>query len=273
MVYDKGHLVPEKDFYYEHERRATYCKYNMFPIWRPFYILAWEPVEQYLRHYSTKNNVQLVVYTGTFGTLRLKDVDGTKVAITLTGVDEKFPIPSHIWKIAYDKEHSAAIAFIGVNSYLQRKSYNDLCEDISSQLSWISDCANSHLYVCKFNDFTKFLDKYNIRFPMLKVNRLLSNEIFAKKERYKDDDDNYEKSYSSEDSDESESYSDNESEEKEDHILRDKKRSNNDVRKKMERPRKTVEDKYESDESRREQPTRPWTETLFENVFDFFKKF
>lgn len=60
----------------------------------------------------------LDVITGTFGILKLPDVDGIDQDIFLYNEDGNtwIPAPLYFWKVVYSNARNEAVAFIGVNN-------------------------------------------------------------------------------------------------------------------------------------------------------------
>lgn len=101
--FDRGHLAPSADFRYSKKALSeSYLYSNMSPQKAEFNRGCWAEIEDLLRGYVLRNNVQLYVVTGGI----LKD-DLKKIE---KGVN-KVSIPEHYFKVALDYKNKKAIGF------------------------------------------------------------------------------------------------------------------------------------------------------------------
>lgn len=82
----------------------------------------------------------------------------------VTEQEKKIPVHKYFWKVIYNRENEAAIAFVGLNDPYQNESENiDIpCADISDEILWRTwkqqDIKRGFMYCCEVNDeFRKFI--------------------------------------------------------------------------------------------------------------------
>jgi DNA/RNA endonuclease G (NUC1) len=68
----RGHLAARADFIFGSQQRATFYYVNAAPQWHRFNAMNWEALEHSVRVLVGKRNINLDVYTGTFGIATLK---------------------------------------------------------------------------------------------------------------------------------------------------------------------------------------------------------
>ncbi len=109
--YDRGHLAPSADFRWSKKALSeSYFYSNMSPQAPEFNRGAWAKLEGVLRSYVIQNNTPLFVVTGPVLTNNLEPVPRSV---------NKVKVPKYFYKIAYDKQHEKAIAFLMPNEDVQ----------------------------------------------------------------------------------------------------------------------------------------------------------
>lgn len=108
-------------------------------------------LEGAVRRIATERDIDLTVYTGTFGTSTLADKNGVPRPHYLSFDKNNngiLPVPKYYWKLIHDPGTNTATAVVGVNNpHLNELPPEDvLCEDVCNQVPWIS---------WKRNDFVK----------------------------------------------------------------------------------------------------------------------
>lgn len=114
---------------------------------------------------AADRNINLDVYTGTFGTTSLRDVGGTfrELYFYVNGATKQIPVPKIYYRILINKAADSGVVLIGVNNpHLTleeiKKDYI-VCTDVSSQITyikWQKDVIErGYSYACTVNDFVK----------------------------------------------------------------------------------------------------------------------
>ncbi|TRY70863.1 hypothetical protein TCAL_06544 [Tigriopus californicus] len=131
----RGHLAPNADFVYYHFMDSTFHFINVAPQWQIFNGVHWAQLEQSCRDFVGGIQRDLIVYTGTSGTLELKNTQQTYVEIFLMPEDKILAPPKYYWRVLFDPLENAGVAFVGVNNpYLMEDEVNDftVCTPLNS---------------------------------------------------------------------------------------------------------------------------------------------
>lgn len=183
---NRGHLAARTDFVFANNQRSTYWFMNAAPQWQIFNDGNWNSVEIGIKNFVADKNLEVDVYTGTYGTTTLWDEKNKAHEIYLY-VDETniklIPAPKIFYKIMVDRKTQNGIVFIGVNNpYLQwldlLKEYI-LCPDVSNELKWVNQYIKwqktnitlGYSYACDVNQFMTVVK----HLPDLKVTGLLNS--------------------------------------------------------------------------------------------------
>jgi len=165
----RGHLTAKRDFFYAAQQNSTFHYLNVLPQWKTVNGANWNKIEQSVRDYAEKNNVELQVWTGGFGITTLPhDKTNEETKLFLGGNEPVLPVPEIFWKVVYNPASQRGVAFIGVNNpYKVWTKVNKFCEDMSTWLSWgdKNDEVKGFSWVCTVDDFRKLVKT----FPELKV--------------------------------------------------------------------------------------------------------
>ncbi len=133
--YDRGHLAPSADFRYSKSAISeSYLYSNMSPQLPAFNRGKWADLEELLRQYVMRNQVQLYVVTG--GILRpgLKKIE--------KGIN-KVSIPEQYFKVALDYTNKRAIGFVMPNQKCENQVMDYACNiDSIETLTGIDFFAN-----------------------------------------------------------------------------------------------------------------------------------
>jgi hypothetical protein len=128
---------------------------------------------------AADRNINLDVYSGTFGVTRLKDTANNwqEIFLYLNGADKRIPVPKIYYKILVNKADSSGVVLIGVNNpHLTideiKKDYV-VCTDVSSQISyikWNKDVIErGYSYACTVADFLKVVPHVSLSVSKLLV--------------------------------------------------------------------------------------------------------
>jgi DNA/RNA endonuclease G (NUC1) len=151
-------LAPDADFIDAGSQDATYYYINAAPQWQSFNNGNWKALEAGTRDLAISRSIDLVVYTGTFETLTLANVNGVQKPIYLA-VDANnnnvIPAPKYYWKVVHDPATNKATAFIGINNpHLTTVTGADVfCNDVCSQVGWMTwsnrfDIPKGYMFCC-----------------------------------------------------------------------------------------------------------------------------
>ncbi|XP_076061437.1 salivary endonuclease-like [Oratosquilla oratoria] len=160
LYFAKGHLAPDSDFVYASQQDATYYFINAVPQWQAFNNGNWKSMEFSIRDLAIAHNSTLTVWTGTWGTLTLKDANNNDVPIYLgeTVGKKLVPVPRLMWKVILEEDTGRAVALVGLNNPHATKleKADKLCADICDQVSWVDwrreNFAGGYMYCCRPGD-------------------------------------------------------------------------------------------------------------------------
>ncbi|XP_040566331.2 salivary protein Tsal1 [Lepeophtheirus salmonis] len=160
----RGHLTPDGDFDLIHNSLAdaTYHYINVAPMWQSINNGNWKVLEGSIRLYVSLLSEDFVVYTGTYGVLKLPNKNGVKIPIYL-GEDELIPVPKLIWKILFNPRREEAIVFIGSNNpFLEQ--IETVCPDLCEDTHWNDflehrrfEVSKGYLYCCSYHSVKKVI--------------------------------------------------------------------------------------------------------------------
>lgn len=180
----RGHLAPAADFVYLTAKRATYSLINVAPQWQQLNNGAWKKMEAGVRAKSLRTSAVLDMYTGTLGTLRLRDGRGTLRELYLDGADGKMPVPAIFYKVVIDQTAAKGVVFLAINHPLataaevQTLKDSVKCADVADQLSWPtvwfsgkdrvdrSTAAfreSGYMFACVVKDFARHVDSLPLK--------------------------------------------------------------------------------------------------------------
>ncbi|XP_050090538.1 uncharacterized protein LOC126574394 [Anopheles aquasalis] len=179
----RGHIAARADFVYGTEQNATFWFLNAAPQWQNFNGVNWERVESSIRDFAGGRDLELTVYSGTYGVQKLADGNGDYREVMLdfdaNEGRQRVPAPALYYKILHDERNNAGIAIIGVNNVhipieIVLRDYV-VCDDIGDKVEWIDwqrkNLTIGYCYACEVNQFNAAIGKPH---PQLNVERLLT---------------------------------------------------------------------------------------------------
>uniref|UniRef100_A0A336MTT0 CSON006568 protein n=1 Tax=Culicoides sonorensis TaxID=179676 RepID=A0A336MTT0_CULSO len=180
----RGHLAARSDFVFINNQRASFWFMNAAPQWQVFNNGNWRFIEEGIRDFVAEYNLEVDVFTGTYGTTTLLDENNKEHQIYLR-FDENnnglIPVPKLYYKILVDRKSQKGIVLIGVNNpylyWLDLLKGYVLCPDVSHKVKWLSNfewqknnLTLGYSYACDVNEFRKVVKHH----PDLNVTGLLS---------------------------------------------------------------------------------------------------
>lgn len=159
----RGHMAARADFFYPPQMDATFRYINSAPQWQPFNGQNWEAVERSTRDYASRNNVNLQVWTGIYGTATLRhEVTGndTELYLYIGNGNKKIRVPALYWKVVYNPSSKKGVVFLGINNpYEQHVGKHIICPDISDRINWVSwdkkSIPKGYTYACTIPEFKR----------------------------------------------------------------------------------------------------------------------
>lgn len=167
----RGHLTPDADFVFSSAQFATYFYANVCPQFQSINGGNWVRVENIARELAAQEQVNLDIYTGTFGQLKLPSSDGSLVPLYLSET-EQIEVPEYLWKIVHNPHSSAAIVFIiSNNPFVRQSDVRKLCNDVCRQsgINFSQSARRGYTYCCTYEDFSRSVSMQQ----QLRANRLL----------------------------------------------------------------------------------------------------
>ncbi|GJQ77097.1 hypothetical protein Trydic_g23668 [Trypoxylus dichotomus] len=173
----RGHLTAKADFLYGSQQRATFYFVNAAPQWQTFNGQNWNNLEQNVRDFASRQGLDLIVYTGTYGITTLPHAttgQDTELFLYVSGSTRAIPVPRLFWKVVYNPATKAGVVFIGVNNpYVVNSSRDIICTNVCNQFNWLtwkaSDVQLGYSYCCSVPDFRRTVTT----FPNIEVTQLL----------------------------------------------------------------------------------------------------
>jgi DNA/RNA non-specific endonuclease len=109
----RGHITAMTDFILGSEQQATFHFINVAPQWQGFNAGNWVSVEISSRRLASDRNINLEVYTGTFGNGQLWNEARTRFNIFLDGPGRRIPMPMIYYKILVHRQTNSGVVLIG----------------------------------------------------------------------------------------------------------------------------------------------------------------
>jgi DNA/RNA non-specific endonuclease len=161
----RGHMAAMTDFISANEQRSTFLFVNTAPQWQTFNSLNWVSVEISSRRLAADRNINLDVYTGTFGITSLRDESNVNRQIFIDGRNgnRQIPVPMIYYKILVNRANQSGVVLIGVNNFHRTlpEILADyvICTDVSSRINYVSwqrtNLRRGYGYACEVNDFLR----------------------------------------------------------------------------------------------------------------------
>lgn len=163
----RGHLAAKSDFIFGVHQHASFYFINAAPQWQTFNDGNWAAVEIHLRKYVDRQNIRIEIYTGTYGVVQYRDINGIPRDIHLASndYDRRIPVPRIYYKVAIDVSQRAGVVLIGVNNpYATMEEIQSdyvFCENVMDQINYIpwnrTDIEKGYTYACRVDEFAKFI--------------------------------------------------------------------------------------------------------------------
>lgn len=153
-------LARKKDFVYGSSQSSTKFYINTVPVWNPIEANL-KDVSKEIRQVAINENKDLLVHTGGYKILKLKDKYGEPRKMYLLP-DSKLPVPRYIWKYVHDPKNQKGITFITVNNPFEEfwdidpimLCKKNLCPEYGyGNQDWL-DPAKGYTYCCDPSDLT-----------------------------------------------------------------------------------------------------------------------
>lgn len=170
----RGHLAAMTDFITANEQRSTFFFTNTAPQWQTFNGVNWLAVEMSSRRLAADRNINLDVFTGTFGVTQLRDESGTRQPIFLDFPNRQIPVPMLFFKILINQSNESGVVLIGVNNphLTLSEILQDyvICNDVSDRIKYVNwqkdDIRRGYSYACEVNNLLSrvpFIPRINVR--------------------------------------------------------------------------------------------------------------
>ena len=179
----RGHLSAKADFVYGIEQNLSMTYINAAPQWYSFNNGNWRYVENAVRKFVVQNQLNLIIYTGVYGHMTIKDKYNENLPLYLD-IDLNnrgyIKVPKFFWKIIYDHNRKLAVTIVCVNDPFRKFISKDMliCQHIcsASAVGWLTGSWNTRkniwmgvCYVCSYRNLKKSVSTL----PHLKVEGLL----------------------------------------------------------------------------------------------------
>lgn len=168
----RGHLTANRDFVYDALQRSTFYFINAAPQWQCFNGGNWRNLEEDLRNFASRQKLDLLVYTGTYGIATLphaKSGKETELFLYVNDGTKGIPVPKFFWKFVYDPKSKKGIVFIGTNNPF-KKEVEHICKDVSDSIKWLTwekdNQTLGYSYACDVTDFrntVNYLPQYEVK--------------------------------------------------------------------------------------------------------------
>lgn len=121
-------------------------------------------LETAIRQIAMSRDIDLIVYTGTFGAMKLIDANGTERPLYLArdqNNNELLPVPMYFWKLIRDPMSGTATAVIGINNpHLDRVTPGHIiCPNVCDRIPWIkwklNDISKGYMFCCTAQELHK----------------------------------------------------------------------------------------------------------------------
>lgn len=130
------------------------------------------------RNLAAARNINLEVYSGTFGVTSLRDINGQFQEIWLSlGTTRQIPAPKIYYKILLNHADDSGVVLIGVNNrHLtldEIRADHIICPDVSDLITYINwqrqAIDRGYSYACTVADFVSVVPHMNVRATNLLV--------------------------------------------------------------------------------------------------------
>ena len=165
LYFARGHLSPDAAFVTQLEQDATYYFSNVAPQYQRCNNGNWKALEGAIRDYAKAKARDVVVYTGTYGTLNFYGADNRKKRLYLErppGKSKMFQPPLYYWKVLHDQVENKAVAFVGYNNPFLQSKPNHVCSNVCDEIEWvdwdITSLDSGYMICCRVEDLKTTVD-------------------------------------------------------------------------------------------------------------------
>lgn len=165
LFLSRGHLAARSDFIFGNHQHASFYFINAAPQWQTFNGGNWATLEDHLKRFIARRNLNTEIWTGTHGIFTHIDVRGVQRELYLSANNNarRVPVPKVFFKVVISPRTRAGIAFIGVNdpyASLQDIQTNyTYCRNVMNRVNYIpwnrQNLRMGFLYACEVNEFTR----------------------------------------------------------------------------------------------------------------------
>lgn len=103
-------------------------------------------------------NTTLTIVTGTYGILKLPNINNKLVEIYFEPKTSQLRVPEIVWKMVYNPDDSSCVVLVSVNNPYIESPPELICPDITAVSGWPvlqSNYTKGYIYACAYNDFKK----------------------------------------------------------------------------------------------------------------------
>lgn len=168
LFLSRGHLAAKTDFIFGSQQLATFWVANIAPQWQSFNGGNWEKVEVGVRKLAADRDLNLNIYTGTYGVMKTLDSSEPPELVELylyiyANNKTSIPVPQIYYKVIIDTKSNDGVVIVGVNNpFIDeaeiKKSYM-FCDDVADKIKWIEwevhNIEKGYMYACEVGSFTK----------------------------------------------------------------------------------------------------------------------
>ena len=123
-------------------------------------------LENEIRNQAIGRDIDLTIYTGTFGITTLADINGVQQEIYLAFDENKnglIPAPKYFWKLIYHPATNNATAVVGINNpYAIVRPEDIFCQSVCAEIPWVNwgltNVKNGYTFCCTAADLHKAID-------------------------------------------------------------------------------------------------------------------
>lgn len=178
----RGHMAAMTDFISANEQRSTFFFVNTAPQFQTFNSLNWVSVEISSRRLAADRNINLEVYTGTFGRGQLQDAGGTWRDIFLAWPQRQIPMPRLFYKILINRANRSGVVLLGKKNLFSAVPFSKnsrinfclgvnnphltlaeilrdyvICTDVADRINYVTwqrtNLNRGYSYACEVNNF------------------------------------------------------------------------------------------------------------------------
>ncbi|XP_054085093.1 LOW QUALITY PROTEIN: uncharacterized protein LOC105214607 [Zeugodacus cucurbitae] len=170
LFLSRGHLAAKADMIYATQQRTTYTFFNAAPQWQSFNGGQWATLEERVRAFVKQSKQTVTCYTGTVGTMQLRNTSGDKRQPYYLAYDKNnnglLPVPALYFRIIVTATGRAGIVLLGSNDPFAtlREIHEEyvICTDVREHVPWlkwmknrVDDSKGGYMYACRVDEFSK----------------------------------------------------------------------------------------------------------------------